>query len=64
MQNQAQHLADAVAASAANPSTGLLATAAPLAPRPRSIREILDIDQTYVPGFPLQVDAPKRAPAE
>lgn len=63
MQNQAQHLADAITASAA-PSTALLATAAPLAPRPRSIREILDIDQTYVPGFPLQLDAPKRAPAE
>jgi hypothetical protein len=59
MQTYPQQLASALAAMAKNTTGGMVAmtsAAAPLQPRRRSISEILDVDASFVDGYPLHVE--------
>lgn len=61
MLNQPQQLANAIAAMAKNTMSGMLAAGAPASPRPRSISEILDIDRSFVSGYPTPRQKPNGA---
>lgn len=64
MQNYSQQLAGAIAAMAKGASGSVLALSAPAAPRRRSISEILDVDRSFVTGYPLHVDKPDAVKAD
>ena len=56
MSNYSQQLANAIAAMTKTTLGGMLAAAAPNAPRPRSVSEILDLGDTFVDGFPAHIE--------
>jgi hypothetical protein len=57
MNTTSQHLANAVTATSKNTLGAMLNLSAPAQiERPRSIREILDVRDSFVPGYPEHVE--------